>query len=665
MVSSSQFSGTAIFKSTDSGDNWTPQFQAGYCGLTSIYFTDDSTGWAAGGTGDCGDQPYNSGIILNTTNGGMDWNIQTESIGNQFNSIYFNDSNNGWAAGVDYNSESPKVVVVNTSDSGNNWLVKSDTIIGSPNAMYFSQNNIGWIVGEDGLILKTSGSDCVLQSSSQFNDNLFNTQFINEFTGWILGNNQYGYGRLYKTLDGGDIWTTKLSYESISFSSFSFIDENVGWVTGINYVLNESQLFKTTDGGESWSSQSLGFNYYARFTFFVNENIGWITGKNWMSSDGTIIKTTDGGISWSNQFTMSAVSEAGDAFFFDENNGWVTFWGNFGGSVLLHTTNGGQNWISQGTPVQYPYSIYFVNESIGWISGTTFQGTGIILKTTNGGSTWFTQLEDDSENFRSIYFIDQNIGWASGFDGNNGKSLIIATTDGGTNWFSQSTGSSKWFNSVFFIDVNTGWAVGGNGTIFKTTNGGGTVPVELTTFTATAQNNFAELNWTTETEINNLGFEVQRSTRNSEFVTVGFVEGNGTTTKEHHYNFKDKDVSGFLHYRLKQIDFDGSYEYSDIVEVEVLGNVSYKLTQNYPNPFNPVTNISYTLPSESQVKISIYNPLGELVETIVNEKQIAGKYDAVWNAGDHPSGVYIYTLDAVSLNGSKQTKLSKKMLLLK
>ena len=191
------------------------------------------------------------------------------------------------------------------------------------------------------------------------------------------------------------------------------------------------------------------------------------------------------------------------------------------------------------------------------------------------------------------------------------------------------------------------------------------LPVELILFTAIAQNNFVELNWTTATEINNQGFEVQRGASNSEFVTVGFVEGNGTTTQEHHYSFKDKDVSGFLRYRLKQVDFDGSYEYSDIIEIEVLGNVSYELAQNYPNPFNPITKISYTLPVESQVKLSIYNPLGELVETLINEKQGAGKYDAVWNAANHPSGVYIYTLDAVSVNGSEQTKISKKMLLLK
>ena len=191
------------------------------------------------------------------------------------------------------------------------------------------------------------------------------------------------------------------------------------------------------------------------------------------------------------------------------------------------------------------------------------------------------------------------------------------------------------------------------------------VPVELTSFTAITDGKEVTLNWTTATEINNQGFEIQRSPENSEFITIGFVEGNGTTTEEHRYSFKDKDVSGFLRYRLKQIDFDGSYEYSDIVEVEVLGNLSYELAQNYPNPFNPITNISYTLPAESQVKLSIYNTLGELVETLVNEKQDAGKYDAVWNAANHPSGVYIYTLDAVSLNGSEQTKISKKMILMK
>ena len=213
----------------------------------------------------------------------------------------------------------------------------------------------------------------------------------------------------------------------------------------------------------------------------------------------------------------------------------------------------------------------------------------------------------------------------------------------------------------FWMDNRTGYYQGWMTKVALDT----IVPVELTTFIALVKTDFVELSWTTATEINNQGFEVQRSKINSEFITIGFVEGHGTTTEEHHYSFKDKDVSGSLRYRLKQVDYDGSFEYSDIVEVEVLGNVSYELAQNYPNPFNPSTNISYTLPSESQVKLSIYNLLGELVETIVNKKQDAGRYEANWNAGSHPSGVYIYILDAVSLNGNKQMNMSKKMILLK
>ena len=207
--------GGEILKTTNSGYDWTVQYQWGYCGITSIYFIDDSTGWAVGGTGDCGDQSYYSGIVLSTTNGGEDWFVQTDSIGSQFNDVYFTDKNNGWAAGVDYFSESPKVVIIQTSNGGENWVVKSDSLIGWPNSMSFSQNEIGWIVGVDGLILKTTGNDWVLQSSSHFSDNLYDIQFKSEFTGWALGNNQYGYGRLYKTTDGGNDWTTLLSDESV------------------------------------------------------------------------------------------------------------------------------------------------------------------------------------------------------------------------------------------------------------------------------------------------------------------------------------------------------------------------------------------------------------------------------------------------------------------
>ena len=192
------------------------------------------------------------------------------------------------------------------------------------------------------------------------------------------------------------------------------------------------------------------------------------------------------------------------------------------------------------------------------------------------------------------------------------------------------------------------------------------VPVELVSFSGNCAEKDVTLNWITKTETNNKGFDIARSNNGMDFSVIGFVEGNGTTTEIHTYSYTDKNLNdGEYYYKLKQIDFDGSYEYSDVIEVSVNVPKEFSLEQNYPNPFNPITNISYSLPTESQVKLSIYNTLGELVETIVNKKQNAGKYEAVWNARNYSSGIYIYSLDAVGLNSSDHKKISKKMILMK
>jgi len=505
------------------------------------------------------------------------------------------------------------------------------------------------------------------EQSIPTNNYLYDIFAIDENTAIAVG----GENTILKTSDGGENWMSisDSSTEYYYYSSVYFINENIGWIAGefpYEFNYSTSLILKTSDAGESWTSDSIGSGGL-NSVFFVDQNIGWAVGWTGRidSPSGLMVKTIDGGNNWISQNGIP-VSPLSFVFFINQNIGWIGSSWRWIDSTIFKSTDGGITWMAQSIDSISCQSGYFINENIGWVTGRKPNGSSfqeVILKTTNGGVNWIEQ-QFGAIDFLSIYFIDSSIGWAVGSDG-----TIFKTTDGGNYWYTQESGTNDILTSVDFVNKNTGWVVGfdynSGGIILKTTNGGGTVPVELTTFTAIAQTDFVELNWTTATETNNHGFEVQRSASNSEFVTVGFVEGNGTTTEEHHYSFKDKDVSGFLRYRLKQVDFDGSYEYSDIVEVEVLGNVSYELAQNYPNPFNPVTNISYTLPAESQVKLSIYNPLGELVETIVNQKQDAGKYDAVWNASNHSSGVYIYTLDAVSLNGSEQMKISKKMLLLR
>jgi hypothetical protein len=186
------------------------------------------------------------------------------------------------------------------------------------------------------------------------------------------------------------------------------------------------------------------------------------------------------------------------------------------------------------------------------------------------------------------------------------------------------------------------------------------VPVELTSFTAVSQNRQVTLNWATATEINNNGFEVQRSIANSEFVTIGFVRGNGTTTTASEYTYIDKNLlDASYSYRLKQIDYNGNYEYSDAVEVEVRSLDSYSLEQNYPNPFNPVTKIGYVISEKTNVKVTIMNALGEEIALLANETQDQGFHQLEFNGTNLPSGIYFYSLQAGNFTETKKMMLMK------
>jgi hypothetical protein len=202
------------------------------------------------------------------------------------------------------------------------------------------------------------------------------------------------------------------------------------------------------------------------------------------------------------------------------------------------------------------------------------------------------------------------------------------------------------------------------------------VPVELSSFTATSEFGRVTLNWTTSTETNNLGFEIERKittkNENSEWLRIGYVKGAGTTTEITNYKYVDdvSDIStNLLAYRLKQIDYDGSYEYSNEVFIDNLAPAAYRLDQNYPNPFNPTTTISYGIPVISNVVIKVFNSLGEEVKTLVNEEKEAGTHIIEFNASDIPSGVYFYQILVSALqskDGKTQNFLeTKKMILLK
>jgi hypothetical protein len=165
------------------------------------------------------------------------------------------------------------------------------------------------------------------------------------------------------------------------------------------------------------------------------------------------------------------------------------------------------------------------------------------------------------------------------------------------------------------------------------------LPVELTSFTVEHTNNVVTLNWSTATEINNYGFEIERNRQK-----IDFVKGYGNSNSPKYYNYKDKNIhTGTYRYRLKQIDNDGTFEYSDEITININSPIDFELFQCYPNPFNSTTNINYSIPKDGIVKLEICNILGETINTLVNAYKVAGNYSVKFET-NLPSGIYFYRI---------------------
>ena len=206
----------------------------------------------------------------------------------------------------------------------------------------------------------------------------------------------------------------------------------------------------------------------------------------------------------------------------------------------------------------------------------------------------------------------------------------------------------------------------GNGTIYLDNIyfWDGTIPVELTSFTASVTDNDVQLNWVTATEKNNSGFQIERKST-GDFESIGFVPGSGTTTEPITYSFSDVDLNpDTYYYRLKQIDYDGTFEYSGAVEIEIVAPGLYSLNQNYPNPFNPSTKITFSLAKNSVVTLKIFDALGQEVLTLINQDLTAGVHRYNLDAKSLNSGVYFYKIEASGIDGSNFIDV-KKMIVLK
>ena len=217
------------------------------------------------------------------------------------------------------------------------------------------------------------------------------------------------------------------------------------------------------------------------------------------------------------------------------------------------------------------------------------------------------------------------------------------------------TGADVCADDIFFLPGSS-WS--GGGTICN-----GSLPVSLSSFTHTVNQRNVTLQWTTEWELNNAGFDIERRTKNGQWSKIAFVTGHGTTNEQKTYQYTDEKLKkGVYEYRLKQTDYNGSYEYYDLQsDVTINPPGKFDISQNYPNPSNPNSKINFELPVDGRVAIKVYDITGREVKTLIDEFKPADYYTIEFDGTNLASGVYFYRIVAEG-EGQKFTRTLKMIL---
>lgn len=320
---------------------------------------------------------------------------------------------------------------------------------------------------------------------------------------------------------------------------------------------------------------------------------------------------------------------------------------------------------------------YDSNGNLIWVksAGGALIDRGNDMVVTRGGISYIAGRFNSTATFDSITVTSSGL---------NDIFVAMYNSEGNILWVKRAGGTAEDYGNAIAVDVvgncyisgyfretalfdNISLSSAGVQDIFVAKIGDVTIPVELVSLKADVINNTVRLSWITASELNNLGFEIERASTShlQGWMKIGFVDGNGTTTSTHSYSFTDANVSnGTYYYRLRQIDLDGSSTYSQIINVEIGVPVSFEVMQNYPNPFNPETNVSFNLPATANVTITIYNLLGQTVEIIANKIFDAGRHNVKFNAASLTSGIYFYEVQVKGIDGSLNNSV-KKMTLIK
>ncbi len=662
------FAGTGsdgVYRSTDNGENWTQLF--GIYGILSMGTSNDRVFASA------------SNYTFATTDYGVNWFEVTSLSGSSVWCYYF-DGNLLLAGGVNeiYRSTDQGVTFTTIPVTFSFGIVNiysitklgSDYYMGtSYDGVYKSTDNGStWAAANEGMGPKDIRSVVPTGSGSL-----------------IAGSHYVG---VFRSTNMGSMWSKSMS----GLPAGSSIPEMLATESAV-FAGTRDGIYRSTDNGNTWvelQGDNDTINYsLVRGLCELNGNIYAATHLQFHT---TVYKSTDNGSTW----TRSGNGLPADLTFID---GLTASGSNLVAGTsegIFYSSDQGSTWYQANAPVQFIEDIAASGNYVYAI----VSGTGI-YRSFNNGVSWSIALPStvdyvclaayDNYVYAGSFFSglryssNFGTGWYSsaGFQneesifaiGPAGDGTVLAATYADPTWIYASYDYGGYFTP--YSEGLGPWAIAQSFAINDTYMFAGTayngiwrrlrpgVPVELVSFSAKVSGNNVELHWETATETNNSGFQIERWKKktkgsNPEWNNIGFVKGFGTTTQSQTYSFTDKEnLSGTYEYRLKQIDLDGSFKYSNVVEIEVDIPLKFSLNQNYPNPFNPSTKISYSINEKGYVSLIVYDVLGSKISTLVDKEQSPGNYEVIFNAEDLTSGVYIYELKA-----GQYTDI-KKMLLLK
>lgn len=461
--------------------------------------------------------------------------------------------------------------------------------------------------------------------------------FTSSSTGWATGWPTNPAGVILKTTNSGNNWVSQSIPAGVSNPNKIFmINSTTGYIcTRIGNIL------KTTNGGAQWNLQYTlpGGDFLS--VKFANSNTGFAVGY-----PGLIVKTTNAGTTWEQQVSGTS------SFLYDVGIlSADTVFATTTGYTLLYTVDGGSSWNQRAVPFEIQtFAITFTDANTGYAAGIG------MYKTTNRGVNWtvLTYLST----FFGMYFLDSYTGY-----GVMSTGQILRTSNGGSNWSIQSSGVSTSLISVCFVNNTTGFTVGANGVILRTTDQ--PLPVELDYFNSNVTGRRVNLAWGTTWELNNAGFEIEASIEpNGEWLKKGSVIGSGTTNSPVDYQYNVVlSVPGKYRFRLKQIDYNGNYEFHYMDSpVEIKNPSKFDVSQNYPNPSNPNSKVDIQLPYEGVLSVQLFDITGKEMKYSSVFKP-AGFHSVSIDGSDLSSGIYFYR---ITLRGEENSYSEiRKMVLVK